>query len=51
VLAPLAIVTNLLGIWLVRRTPTDLFYKLAYVMTFVISLELIRQGTMAVLRG
>jgi uncharacterized membrane protein YfcA len=51
VLAPLAIVTNLFGIWLVRRTPTDLFYKLAYVMMFVISLELIRQGTMAVLRG
>jgi uncharacterized membrane protein YfcA len=47
-LVPLAVVTNFLGIWLVRRTPQELFYKLAYVMMFLIALELIRQGAMAV---
>ena len=31
VLLPLAIATNLLGFWLVRVTPTELFYKIAYV--------------------
>jgi uncharacterized membrane protein YfcA len=43
-LLPLAIVTNFLGIWLVRRTPTELFYKIAYGLMFVISAELIRSG-------
>ena len=43
-LLPLAIVTNFLGIWLVRSTPTVLFYKIAYVLIFLISLELIRSG-------
>ena len=51
VLLPLAVATNFLGIWLVRRTPTEIFYKLAYIMMFVISLELIRQGAMALWRG
>jgi uncharacterized membrane protein YfcA len=50
-LLPLAIVTNFLGIWLVRRTPTAVFYKIAYVMVFVISLELVRSGATAMLHG
>ncbi len=50
-LIPLAIATNFLGIWLVRRTPTELFYRLAYVLVFLISLELIRNGATALLRG
>lgn len=47
VLFPLAIVTNFLGFWLVRITPQERFYKIVYVITFVISLELIRNGAMA----
>ena len=32
---PLAVATNFLGIWLVRRTPTDLFYRITlYVDVF-----------------
>jgi uncharacterized protein len=50
-LLPLAIATNFLGIWLVRRMPTELFYKLAYVLVFAISLELVRGGATAMLRG
>lgn len=47
VLLPLAVVTNFLGIWLVRVTPTVIFYRLAYVLVFVISLALLWQGAMA----
>jgi uncharacterized protein len=43
-LMPLAVATNLLGIWLVRVTPTALFYKLSYVLVFAISLALIYNG-------
>ena len=47
VLFPLAIASNFLGLWLVRRTPTELFYKIAYVLMFLISLGLIWQGIAA----
>jgi uncharacterized membrane protein YfcA len=46
-LFPLAIATNYLGIWLVRVTPQAMFYKIVYVITFAISLELIRNGLTA----
>ena len=49
VLLPLAIATNFLGLWLARRTPTELFYKIAYILVFVISVGLIWQGTSAIL--
>jgi uncharacterized membrane protein YfcA len=48
-LFPLAVVTNFLGIWLVRVTPQETFYKIIYVITLLISLELIRNGVMAIL--
>jgi uncharacterized membrane protein YfcA len=51
VLFPLAIASNFAGIWLVRRTPTQLFYRIAYGLVFLISLELIRSGVMGILRG
>ena len=44
VLLPAAIIANYGGIWLVRRTPTELFYRIAYVLMFVISIELIRSA-------
>jgi uncharacterized protein len=43
-LLPLAIGTNFLGIWLVRRTPTSVFYRLAYIRVLIISLALFTQG-------
>ena len=48
-LLPLAIATNFLGIWLVRRVPHETFYKIAYGLMFVISAELIRSGVMGVI--
>jgi uncharacterized protein len=50
-LLPLAIASNVLGLWLARRTPTELFYKITYLLMFVISLALIWQGTSAVVTG
>jgi uncharacterized membrane protein YfcA len=43
-LLPLAIAANFAGIWLVKHTPTGLFYNIAYVLLFVISLALLWQG-------
>ena len=48
-LMPLAIATNLAGIRLAKRVPEELFYKIAYVLMFLVSLELIRQGASAIL--
>jgi uncharacterized membrane protein YfcA len=42
VLLPLAVMANYAGIWLVRRTPAELFFRIAYVLMFLISVELIR---------
>ena len=44
VLLPLAVAANFLGIWLVRKTPTEMFYRIAYVLMFLISLVLLWQG-------
>lgn len=50
-LVPLAIVTNFLGLWLVRVTPQETFYKIVYVFTFLVSLELIRNGATTLWHG
>lgn len=47
VLLPVAIAANFLGIWLVRVTPTELFYRIAYWLVFALSLVLLWQGTAA----
>jgi uncharacterized membrane protein YfcA len=43
-LLPLAVAANFTGIWLVRRTPTEPFYRITYLLMFSISLALIWQG-------
>jgi len=45
-LMPLAIATNLAGIWLAKRVPEALFYKITYVLMFLVSLALIWQGAL-----
>jgi hypothetical protein len=47
-LAPLAVASNFLGIWLVRITPTELFYRITYVIVLLLSLELTRRGVMGI---
>jgi hypothetical protein len=43
-LLPIAAAANFGGIWLIRRTPTDLFYRIAYVLLLIVSLLLLWQG-------
>jgi hypothetical protein len=50
-LLPLALATNQLGFWLVRRTPQELFYKITLVLMFVISIELVREGVLNLWRS
>jgi uncharacterized membrane protein YfcA len=44
------VAANYAGIWLVRRTPTELFYRIAYVLMFLISIELMRGGVIELLQ-
>jgi uncharacterized membrane protein YfcA len=41
-LVPIAIVSNYAGIWMVRRVSTEMFFRIAYVLMFIIAVELIR---------
>jgi uncharacterized membrane protein YfcA len=47
VLLPAAIAANFLGIWLVRVTPQELFYRIAYWLVLVLSVALLWQGSAA----
>ena len=49
-LFPVAIASILIGVALVRRIPPGPFYRLIYVMTFLVGLKLIWDGTSALLR-
>ena len=51
VLLPLAMATNMLGFWVVRITPQELFYKITMALMFTISIELVRSGMTDILRG
>jgi len=44
VLLPLAVATNFLGIWLVHKTSTETFYRIAYVLMLLIAVALLWQG-------
>jgi uncharacterized membrane protein YfcA len=46
VLLPLALLTNQLGFWLVRRVSQELFYRITLIIMLVISIELTRGGVM-----
>jgi uncharacterized membrane protein YfcA len=49
-LLPVALLANSAGLWLVRRTPTERFFRIAYVLMFLISIELIRSSLTELLR-
>jgi hypothetical protein len=48
-LIPLAVASNMLGVWLVRVTPEALFYKITNVLVLLIGIELTRQGMLQLL--
>jgi uncharacterized membrane protein YfcA len=49
VLLPVAVASNYVGIWLVRRVPAELFFRIAYLLMFVIAVELTRSSLVALL--
>jgi uncharacterized membrane protein YfcA len=51
VLFPVAVAANALGIWLVRVTPVETFYRIAYALVFCVSVLLLYQGVTDLLRG
>jgi uncharacterized membrane protein YfcA len=48
-LLPLAIASNFAGIWLVQKTPTGVFYKIAYILVFLISVALLWRAAKEIL--
>ena len=50
-LLPLAMLFNALGFWVVRRLPEKLFYQVLMVLMFLVSLELLRAGTLELMRN
>jgi uncharacterized membrane protein YfcA len=50
-LLPLAVLANAAGILTVRRVPTAIFYRITYVLLFLLGLMLLWQGLSHVLRG
>jgi uncharacterized membrane protein YfcA len=51
VLLPAALLANYAGLWLVRRTPAELFFRIAYVLMLLIAVELIRGALTEMLRS
>jgi uncharacterized membrane protein YfcA len=51
VLLPIAIAANALGIWLVRVTPVETFYKIAHTLVFSVSVMLLWHGVSGLMRG
>lgn len=45
-LVPIAVLANYVGIWSVRRVSTEMFFRIAYVLMFVIAVELVRSAVM-----
>ncbi len=43
-LAPVAIAGTMFGVWLVKRVSTEMFYRIMYVILFVVALKLIADG-------
>ena len=50
-LLPAALLANYAGLWLVRRTPTELFFRIAYVLMLLIAIELIRGAVVEMARS
>lgn len=49
-LIPLAVATNFIGVYLVRRVSMEAFYRIAYVLFFALGCELIRSAGLALWR-
>ena len=44
ILFPISLVFTFLGIWIVRKLPTKIFYEIIYILLFLVSIKLIYDG-------
>jgi len=51
VLLPIAVIANFAGIWIVKTVPTVLFYRVTYVLLFILGSALFCQGLVHFARG
>ena len=49
VLIPFAAIAMFVGIWLVRHVPAEPFYRIAYILVFVVALKLVWDGAISIL--
>lgn len=48
-LAPVGIIGMLIGVWLMKRIPASIFYRMSYVLIFIVALKLIYDGSLDLL--
>jgi uncharacterized protein len=48
---PLAVVSNFAGIWMVKSAPTALFYRISYILLFILGGVLLWEGASHLLQG
>ena len=51
ILLPIAVLTNFAGIWMVKSVPTELFYRITYILLCVLGCALLSQGASHLLHG
>ena len=50
-LLPIAVLANFAGIWMVKSVPTELFYRIIYILLFILGWVLLWQGASHLLHG
>ncbi len=50
-LLPIAVLANFAGIWMVKSVPTALFYRITYILLFILGWVLLWQGASHLLQG
>jgi uncharacterized membrane protein YfcA len=51
VLLPIAVLANVAGIWMVKSVPTELFFRITYILLFILGCVLLWQGASHLLHG
>ena len=44
ILFPISLIFAFVGIWIVRKLPTKIFYEIIYILLFLVSIKLIIDG-------
>ncbi|NDD49427.1 MAG: sulfite exporter TauE/SafE family protein, partial [Alphaproteobacteria bacterium] len=44
ILFPISLIFTFIGIWVVKKLPTKIFYEIIYILLFLVSIKLIYDG-------